>query len=356
MLSDLTALLTPVSAQNPVGNNLEYEMLFDQIRQARQSDPDYLPQDEWSVSEPRTADWVQTRTLCENALTEQTKDLQIACWLTEAMLHLHGLTGLSQGIDFLSEFISRFWFQCWPSLTEGGIAIRRSKIVRLDRDVAHELLRMPLLSHPISTLSHWRQVLAFEHKINSQPEARDELISQDGDLAMDSFNQQAKHFCPIEIGKQMALIDALNGGLSQLEERYFSLSQDSEGELFNQTRLTLKDIADYLQRLVQRVIPVAAPVMMEEPGDQDECVLVAAKAAVSAVPSSSQTMNRERAVSQMRIIADYFRQSEPSSPVPFLMERAARWAGMTLTEWLEEMLSDSNSINEINNVLTGQPH
>lgn len=35
------------------------------------------------------------------------------------------------------------------------------------------------------------------------------------------------------------------------------------------------------------------------------------------------------------------------------MERAARWADMTLTEWLEEMLSDNNTLQDINNVLTG---
>jgi type VI secretion system protein ImpA len=66
-------------------------------------------------------------------------------------------------------------------------------------------------------------------------------------------------------------------------------------------------------------------------------------------------MTRELAVSQMLAIADHFRTNEPSSPVPYLMERAARWAGMTLTEWLEEMLNDTNSINDINNVL-GRNH
>jgi type VI secretion system protein ImpA len=35
------------------------------------------------------------------------------------------------------------------------------------------------------------------------------------------------------------------------------------------------------------------------------------------------------------------------------MERAARWAGMTLTEWLEEMLQDDSSMRDINNVLKG---
>lgn len=66
-----------------------------------------------------------------------------------------------------------------------------------------------------------------------------------------------------------------------------------------------------------------------------------------------QTMSRDLAVSQMLTIAHFFRQTEPSSPVPFLMERAARWANMTLTEWLEEMLQDDSSLRDINHVLKG---
>jgi len=65
-------------------------------------------------------------------------------------------------------------------------------------------------------------------------------------------------------------------------------------------------------------------------------------------------MSRDLAISHMLTIAHFFRQSEPSSPVPFLMERAARWAGMTLTEWLEEMLEDKSSMRDINKVLKGQ--
>jgi type VI secretion system protein ImpA len=70
-------------------------------------------------------------------------------------------------------------------------------------------------------------------------------------------------------------------------------------------------------------------------------------------PVKSQVLSRDVAISQMLAIAHFFRQTEPSSPVPFLMERAARWANMTLTEWLEEMLADGGSLRDINNALTG---
>lgn len=349
MLSDINDLLLPIRPDNPAGDNLEYEPLFDEIRQARESDPDDMPEDEWSVTEPRKADWNRVCNLSEKALREQTKDLQLACWYVEALCHQQGLAGLSTGIAFLSEFITRFWFQCWPALEEEGLEMRRSKLQRLDRDLSQLLLRQPMLRQATTSLLFWRQILAFEHKINTHPGDRDALIRKEGDFTMDSFDQQAMNFSSIEIGQQAARIEALSSDLSQLEARYLSLSQDPENGVFPQSCQTLKDLADYLQRLTQRAIPLVDESLALAPIMEDGAPLPAEAPA----RTPTQTMSRELAISQMLAIAGYFRQTEPSSPVPYLMERAARWATMTLPEWLEEMLNDSSSIIEINNVLTG---
>lgn len=349
MQTDINVLLVPISPENPAGSNLEYELLFDEARLARESDPDDLPQGEWSVSEPRKADWNRVRTLTEKALREQTKDLQLACWLVEAQCHLQGLAGLHTGIEFLSEFITRFWFQCWPSLEDEGVTIRRSKLLRLDRDLSQQLSRLSLLRQPDTSLISWRQLLALEHKTNTQPRDRDAQIHQEGDLTMEIFDQKAAHFSSIEISLQASRVEELADALNQLEARYISLSQDTEGSLFKLTRQTLTDLRDYLQRLTQRAIPQVDEVIMLESAIEDDVALFT-NAPIHTAPL---TMSRELAISQMLTIAEYFRQTEPSSPVPFLMERAARWATMTLPEWLEEMLKDNSSINEINNVLTG---
>jgi len=346
MLPDITALLIPVSLESPAGDNLEYEPLFDDIRQARESDPEYLQQDEWSVSKPRKADWMQVRILSEKALREQTKDLQLACWFVEALCHQQGLAGVNTGIEFLSEFITRFWFQCWPSLEEEGGKIRRSKLLRLDRDLSQQLFLQPLLSQPGTSLASWRQSLDAEHN------DRETAISQGGDLTTANVDQQVLHFSSSEIARQADQLFRLGAAFEQFEARYLTLSQDQEGELFVLTRQTLADLTDYLQRLKRQAIPLDDEIITPESVIEND-TLLPDKTPYNASP---QAMSRERAISQMLSISEYFRKTEPSSPVPFLMERASRWATMTLPEWLEEMLTDSNSINEINNVLRGSRH
>lgn len=349
---EVAALLMPVSPENPAGINLEYEQIYDDIRKARESDPDYLPQDEWTIAEPRRADWHKVRALCVTALTQQSKDLQVSCWFAEALTHLQGIEGTETGFQFLSEFITHFWFQCWPALDDDGATFRYGKLSRLDRDISQALYVRPLLRQPESALAHWQKVLAFEHKICTWPDSRDDLIAKEGDLTMESFDSLAATFSSIEISQQDEILQRLQLQLDRLESCYFSLSQEEPHALFAQTRQTLNDLVDFLQRLAQRAIPLASNTLGLNYATQPEEEVAPGEAFIA--PVSRQTMSRDVAISQMLSIAHFFRQTEPSSPVPFLMERAARWANMTLTEWLEEMLTDSGSLREINNVLKGQ--
>lgn len=55
MIIDVEQLLAPVSNDQPAGRNIEYEQVYNEIREARESDPDYLPQGEWAT-ELRKAD------------------------------------------------------------------------------------------------------------------------------------------------------------------------------------------------------------------------------------------------------------------------------------------------------------
>lgn len=348
--TDFSALLVPISPENPAGENLEYDVVFDEIRESRQSDSDIFASDEWSVSEPRKANWERVRFLSERTLGERSKDLQLACWLVESLYNLQGLTGLIDGMQFLHEFINRFWLQCWPSLVDEGGAIRRGRLVRLDRDISQLLFTHPVLTQANTSLAFWCQIQAFEHKISAHPDLRDELIAREGDWSMATFDRDAQLFSAADICQQAARVNTVSGVLSALDTQYVSLSQDPEGDVFVNTRRTLTDLAEYLQRLMLRVPGLT---QREETLPSYEAV-AGDESSVFASQSTNEVLNREKAVSQMLAIARYFRQTEPSSPVPFLMERAARWAEMTLTEWLEEMLTDNNSMREITNVLTGQ--
>ena len=69
MIMNFEPLLAPLDADQPAGRDMEYEQIFDDIRQARESDPDYLPQGEWAT-ELRKADWGKVVRLSTKVLQE----------------------------------------------------------------------------------------------------------------------------------------------------------------------------------------------------------------------------------------------------------------------------------------------
>ncbi|CED57646.1 putative type VI secretion protein VasJ-1 [Aliivibrio wodanis] len=59
----------------------------------------------------------------------------------------------------------------------------------------------------------------------------------------------------------------------------------------------------------------------------------------------ANSMNRDLAFHLLREVSDYFRQSEPHSPVSFLLEKAIRWGYLSLPELLQEMMAEQDGDN-----------
>lgn len=340
-------MLAPIAPENPRGRNMEFEAGYDAIREARESDPDDLPQDEWS-SVLRKADWLQVIRLSQKLLSHESKDLQVVCWLTEALLHQYGLAGLASGIKFMQAFVQAYGDSCWPEPDEDGESLHHNKLQWLDRQLQLPLMRLPLLGQPESTLEYWRQVQAFEHKVAMYPDQREALLNE-GDFSLPTFQRWAAGISAATVAQAVQILAQVSAARVEFETSYQRHHTDIHSDMLSATAQTLEEMDAFLQRIGEQTATHYDDVMMINVLEPDAAPLGHAETSDMA----RQTMSRDLAVSQMLTIAHFFRQTEPSSPVPFLMERAARWANMTLTEWLEEMLQDDSSLRDINHVLKG---
>jgi len=115
---EIDALLVPISSQGPSGADLRYQPVTDKIKEARRQE-DNLTQGVWE-REVKTADYVSVIKLAKEALAKQSKDLQIAAWLTEALLAREGFPGLQQGLDLMRRMLETFWDTVYPQIDEDG--------------------------------------------------------------------------------------------------------------------------------------------------------------------------------------------------------------------------------------------
>ncbi|HEC0958219.1 TPA: type VI secretion system protein TssA, partial [Klebsiella pneumoniae] len=65
--------------------------------------------------------------------------------------------------------------------------------------------------------------------------------------------------------------------------------------------------------------------------------------------------SRKEALQQLRQVAEFFRRTEPHSPVAYLAEKAARWGEMPLHVWLKRVIKDHGTLEQMEEMLDVNP-
>ena len=61
--------------------------------------------------------------------------------------------------------------------------------------------------------------------------------------------------------------------------------------------------------------------------------------------------SRDDALRRLSEVSAFFRQTEPHSPIPYLIERAVCWGSLTLEQLLQELIKDSNTRDQVGELL-----
>jgi len=350
----VTELLEPIpGGGHPGGTDLAYLKEFDAIREARRADDPSLAQGAW-VTEVKAAQWPLVRELCEEALRKKSKDFQIACWYTEALTRIEGFSGLDTGLKLLNGLLTDFWEFAYPELDPSDLEERISKFEWLDSQMPHVLRSVPMTSAASGGYS-WLQWEESRHveNIGARDVQAKELALAEGKLSGDAFDKAAKASGGKFYEKllaQLVVLQATQAELEQNIDRAFGADAPSLRSL----RDAIAACADLAQRLSGRNgAKVQPPATIETPISPvvDVAVTAQKRPTMNAPQFSGPIQSRDEAVNQLREIAQFFRQTEPHSPVALLADRAARWAEMPLEQWLSTVIKDDATLGQLRELL-----
>src|SRR5216684_107211 len=110
-------MLTPIPGENPSGENLRNSQVYVKVTEARRQEED------WSGGR-REPDYKTVLKLAGDAIATKSKDLQLAAWVTEALLKREGLAGLHSGLGLIKSLIETFWDSLYPELEDGDAEFR----------------------------------------------------------------------------------------------------------------------------------------------------------------------------------------------------------------------------------------
>lgn len=342
VMPELQVLLQPITASSPAGESLRYEGTYDRIQEARREEME-LPQGVWQ-RDPKRADWSAVESLCSEALSRRTKDLQIAIWLTEAWIHLYALPGLSRGLNLIRGLHEAFWESMFPSVDD--LEYRTGQLTWINEKLPTAIkfitvaFPMDTTMMPVVSFARWEAAQHTENLARRRPQGaentKSELALLQRSMAstpdefyrdLDRQLREAAQVCR-DLDKMFdALYGPQNPGLRQLQEG-------------------LTSIASVIAPLVKvdsmalSLEPVIEEVQSVMPDDS------ATPAAVSVAIRS-----RKDAYRGLAEIADYLTRTEPHSPVPYLIRRAIAWGSMDLGQLLPELLSHEGALKDVAGLL-----
>src|SRR5579871_254288 len=105
-------LLVPIPGDNPSGADLRHTNIIGNLKEFRRQD-DAGDQGEWKI-ERKTAEWPKAIKLAQETLAKTSKNLEVAAYLTEALLQTEKFAGLRQGLDLVYQLMENFWDTIYP--------------------------------------------------------------------------------------------------------------------------------------------------------------------------------------------------------------------------------------------------
>lgn len=334
-------LLEPIAGDNPSGTSLRYAPVYDQIKEARRQE-DELTQGIWE-REVKRANYAQVAKLASEALAKKSKDLQLAAWLTEALIYEEGILGLRNGLDLIRNLLGTFWDTLYPELEDGDPFMRTGLLDWIGSHLDDAVKSVPLTRSGHDWLRYKdSRAVGYEEDCGGDSdrlEARSAAIAE-GKLPAEEFdsavNATPKAFY-VELNDD---IDAALASIRSLEE-FTDEKFTEEPPSFSGLRASLEEFQQTVRVLLakkreQEPEPEAVP----EPGPQPEDNEFATAepepvAAVEAAPAparkppargiSIEPVDREDAINRIVAAARFLRRENAYSPVPYLMLRGLRW-------------------------------
>jgi type VI secretion system protein ImpA len=356
-MPDLETLLKPISADAPTGVNVRQasgDVTFDKLKGLRTVvDSEVDPE-----GKGRDADWKGVARECAVALETKSKDLELAVNLMDAWARLESLVGLRDGIRLVSELCERFWDRLHPGFETDGLDLdmRAMPLNKLGAGVATAASCAlftgadPRDASKLRTFrwSDFQGAALVDARATGQNASSAKGLIDQGYITGEEWTARIKAADPVHLAAVVAQLEECLSALGELRvqnEKHFGA--DAAPSLIPLTDV-LADMRDH----VRKQLPVEAPA-----GEATAGEVAVQNGAAGAAPgrAAGPPVDREEALRRLEQIAEYFRRSEPHSPIAHLVERAARWGRMPLVDVLREVIPDQTALAKIMDTLGVKP-
>jgi len=338
---NLEALLAPVRADAPCGDDPWATGALSELETLAQGKP------ETQFGPGEEPDWVQVRARgLEIAAT--TKDLRIGGLLAAAALRTDGLSGFLAGLKLLRGYLETYWAEVFPVLDPSD-----------NNDPSERINSLSNLAAPVGTDGDLLKVIAGLRKVPLVSAPRTgrfglEHVMAVKDPAMWPADGSAgpaptaallaaavKEAGPEAVGATAAAAQAVAAELAVIDGIFKAKAGPAHFPSFAPLQKEVKAIIAWLEPAAGAGAAAGAP----EGGGAAAGAAPAgggAAAGEGGGPSfSGAVRSRSDVIRALDSVVNYYKEVEPSSPVPFLVKRAIRIVPMDFVQVMNELTPET---------------
>jgi type VI secretion system protein ImpA len=352
---DLTAYSTPIAGDNPAGMDLReddaHSSDFRAIRDARNEARriERRADEDGEDAGPAMSQWQTVVELGEQALTEWSKDLEVAAYMIEALARVEGFGGVARGFRVAKELVANFWDNLYPMPDEDGVATRVLPITWLNGADGDGVLLGPLSRIPLTDGSSvgpfalWQYRQATELATTTDPAGREDRIKQ-GAATMDQIERACNETSPQFFLK---LIQDITDAAHEFKELDALLTEKCGIEHAPPS----SRINEMLESCLAAVKEIGKKRLADAGLNSAEVGGNGSGGGVSVGGGNRGgafgLSTRDDAFRILLAVADFFERTEPQSLLPAQIRRVVRWGRLSPQEFLGELIEDPNALENL---------
>jgi type VI secretion system protein ImpA len=339
--SDFDELLAEIPGDNPAGQPLDYVVKARLDDDRKEIDPSLFDEnDPQRPEEPKYADWEDIVELASQTLINQTKDLNLAVRLVEAVTRLQGFPGLAQSLSFLLQYVRRCWEYTYPLLeTEEDLETRAGPFNWLAE--AERGARFPTTLRMMPIISTYEGRASVLDWMNSR--------KPDAKITFDDINQMMSEMDPqVASDNLQALSDSLET-ISELQ----STLDDYMGP-YAPSLVGLRKSVEECHGIADGIAKKLRPAGFDSSEPESESTENGESGGSSSIGGGIGNWNPQSAVSarnaiyaQLRQTAELLIQLEPHSPIPYLIRKAVELGELSYPQLMNRLVEDPTVLMQI---------
>ncbi|MFT6903804.1 MAG: type VI secretion system protein ImpA [Oleiphilaceae bacterium] len=326
-------LLPPISEVDPCGpyidDSVDLYSEFNQLEQFAAGKEEQVMGD--SVIAAVEPSWSKVGEVSRK-IFKATKDLRVACYLTQSLMKKSSFVGLAEGLDLIKGLLDDYWEEVHPQLIIDG-----------DDDPDYRLNAISYLGYG-SFLNSLSNINVVESKgvgsytVKNYRTALSGAVDANGNAAQPELSLITAAF--MDVGPEVT--QGLRTAVSEsLDSAQLILAVFSEKLSAHPTPVLDPLVADlkaiigfYDEILAEQGVGSAQE---SEDGQSESGDIEAVQSSTKAPGNPGEINSREDVIKQIDMICKYYEKNEPSSPVPLLLNRAKKLVSMDFMDILKDV-------------------